>query len=96
MRQIRNMEELKMAQVEIKHKIAIKEMQLQAHTNAIREMFNPMTYVNRAISKLGSIENLITSFYSGYHKVREMIAKYRNVNNGDEIEAEGEDPTQSN
>lgn len=86
MREIRNMEELRMAQIELKHQIAMKELQLQAHANAIREMLNPMTYVNRAISKLASFETIATSFIKGYRTVKEMIAKYRNGNNATEAE----------
>ena len=90
MREIRNMEELKMAQIEVKHKIEITQMQLQAHTNAIKEMLNPMTYVNRAISKLASLESIAVSFFKGYKTVKEMIAKYRNGNEVSQAQEETE------
>ncbi len=78
MREINNMEELKMAQIELQHKITLKEMELQAHANSLKEMLNPVTYINMAISKVAVIEQLAASFYKGYTTVKEMIAKYRN------------------
>lgn len=80
MREINNMEELKMAQIELRHKVAMKELQLKAHANSIRELLNPMTYVNAAISKLASIEQLAASFWKGYTTFKDLIAKYRNRN----------------
>ncbi len=78
MREIRNMEELKMAQMDIEHKIALKEMELQAHMNSIKELLNPITYINYAISKVAVLEQLFASFYKGYTTVKEMISQYRN------------------
>lgn len=78
MREIRNMEELKMAQMEVEHKIALKELELQAHMNSIKELLNPLTYINYAVSKVAVLEQLIASFYKGYTTVKEMIAQYRN------------------
>lgn len=77
MREIRSMEELKMAQVELQHKIAIKELQLQAHTKSLKDLVNPMTYINLLISKLSIVENIATSFYKGYRTVKDMIEEYR-------------------
>ena len=88
MREIRNMEELKMAQIELKHKIEITQMQLQAQKNAIKEILNPMTYVKLAVSKLASLESIAISFFKGYRTVKEMIAKYRNRNNASESQTE--------
>lgn len=78
MREIRNMEELKMAQMEVEHKIALKGLELQAHMNSIKELLNPITYINYAVSKVAVLEQLIASFYKGYTTVKEMIAQYRN------------------
>ena len=72
------MEELKVAQIELKHKIAIKEMQLHSHAKSVRELLNPVTYINLAISKLSALEDIAISFYRGYHTVKKKITEYRN------------------
>lgn len=78
MREIRNMGELKMSQVELRHKIDITQMQLLSHAKAVRELLNPITYINLAISKLDTLEDIAVSFYKGYHTVKEKITEYRN------------------
>ena len=70
-------EDLKEAQVETRHKIAIKEMELQAHTNAMRELLNPMTYINRALSKISYLEQFMAAFMRGYAAVRDFIRRYK-------------------
>lgn len=77
MRKISNMEELRMAQIELRHRRALKEMELQAHSNAIKEMLNPMTYINLAISKIAFVEQLAASFVKGYTVVKEMLHRQR-------------------
>lgn len=78
MREITNMEQLKMAQMELEHRIALKEMELGAHTQYVKELLNPLTYINYAVSKVAVLEQLAASFMKGYSIVRDFIAKYRN------------------
>lgn len=78
MKQINNLEELRMAQVELQHRISMKELELKAHANSIRELLNPMTYINLAISRISYVEKLVTAFYNGYTTFKEMIARYSN------------------
>lgn len=75
MRKINNMQELKMAQIEVRHKITLKEMELQAHSNALKELLNPMTYINLAISKVAFLEQLAVSFVKGYTAIREFLSR---------------------
>ncbi len=77
MREIRNMEDLKSAQQEVRYKIQMKEMEIGAHFNALKEYFNPLTYINYAISKVTVLEQLITAFYKGYNTVKELIKNYK-------------------
>lgn len=82
MREINNMEELRMAQIELRHRITLKEMELQAHTSSLKELLNPMTYINMAMSKVAAIEQLAAAFHKGYTTVKELIAKYRAQKDG--------------
>ena len=90
MREINNMEELKMAQMELHHRIDLKEMELQAHANSLKELVNPMTYINLALSKVAVLEQFAASFYKGYTTVKDMIAKYRSRNSNIVQEAEND------
>lgn len=78
MREINNMEDLRMAQMEVEHQIALKEMELGAHMQSVKELLNPMTYINYAVSKMAAVEQLAASFYKGYTTIKELIAQYRN------------------
>lgn len=80
MKEITNMEELRMAQMELEHRIALKEMELGAHANSIKEMLNPLTYINYALSKVAVVEQLAASFIKGFTTVRDFIAQYRKNN----------------
>lgn len=80
MREITNMEQLKMAQVELGHKIALKEMELGTHMQSIRELLNPLTYINYAVSKVTVLEQFIATFMNGYRTVKDFIAQYRSKN----------------
>ncbi len=80
MKEINNMEELRMVQIELRHKIAMKELQLQAHANSLKELLNPMTYLNMALSKVAAAEQLAAAFWKGYITFKDLIAKYRNRN----------------
>ena len=77
MKRINNMQELKMAQVELRHKRSLKEMELQAQADSIKGMLNPMTYINYAVSKVTFLEQFAASFMKGYDTVRELVQKYR-------------------
>lgn len=77
MREIKDMADLKNAQQEIRYKIQMKELEVGAHLNAVKEYLNPLTYINYAISKITVLEQLVTSFYKGYNTVKEMIQNYR-------------------
>lgn len=83
MKHITNMDELKLAQMQVRHKIELKEIELQAHITAVKEMLNPMTYVNRLFSKIAIAEHFAASVYKGYTTVRDLIAKYRSKNSAD-------------
>lgn len=80
MKRIDNMEELRMAQIELRHKSAMKELELKAHANALKEMLNPLTYINYALSKVAIVEQLAASFMKGYTTVKEIVRKYRDNN----------------
>lgn len=82
MREITNMEQLKMAQVEIGHKIALKEMELGMHVQSIKELLNPLAYINYAVSKVAVLEQLVASFMKGYTTIKDLIAQYRSKNSG--------------
>ena len=77
MREINNMADLKNAQQEIRHKIQMKELELGAHFNAIKEYLNPLTYINYAVSKITVLEQFIASFYKGYNTIKEIIKSHR-------------------
>ena len=77
MREIRNMEDLRNAQQEVRFKIQMKELEMGAHLNALKEYLNPLTYINYAISKITVLEQLVASFHKGYSTVKDIISRYR-------------------
>lgn len=82
MREIANMEQLKMAQVELRHRIELKEIELEIHVQSIKELLNPLTYINYAVSKVAVLEQLVASFMKGYTTIKDLIAQYRSKNSG--------------
>lgn len=77
MKDINNMQELREAQIELRHKRELKELELRAYAGSIREMLNPMTYISYAVSKVTFLEQFAASFMKWYDTVREVVQKYR-------------------
>lgn len=77
MREINTMEELKIAQQELRHQREIKEIEIQAHLNALKEFLNPITYINYAISRMAVLEQFVAAIYKGYSTIRDMAENYR-------------------
>lgn len=72
---ITNMEQLRAARERLKNIIIIKEYELEGNVNAFKEAINPVTYINRLLTKIYSYEYLIKYFVKGYDFVRNWFAK---------------------
>ena len=56
---ISNLKELHSAREELKGAIALKEFELKGEFAACKQALNPVTYINRLITKLYTMENII-------------------------------------
>lgn len=72
---IKNMLELRSAQRSLNHKIMEKELALNYKYKEFKSLFNPITYVNKIISKFAIIESVVKSFYNGYKSVVNIFSK---------------------
>lgn len=67
---ISNMEQLHAARERLRNRIELKEYELDADVRAFKQAMNPVTYINRLVSKLYSFEYLAKYFMQGYEFVR--------------------------
>lgn len=67
---ISNLEQLHAARERLRNMIELKELELESDVNAFKQALNPVTYINRLVSKLYSFEYLVKYFVQGYEFVR--------------------------
>lgn len=67
---ISNVEQLHAARERLRNMIDLKELELESDVNAFKQAINPVTYINRLVSKLYSFEYLVKYFVQGYDFVR--------------------------
>ena len=72
---ITSLDELRSARERLKNIIALKEYELEGGVNALKEALNPVTYVNRLLTKIYSFEYLLKYFMKGYDFVRNWFNK---------------------
>lgn len=72
---ITSLDELRSARERLKNIIALKEYELEGDVNALKEALNPVTYVNRLLTKIYSFEYLLKYFMKGYDFVRNWFNK---------------------
>lgn len=70
---ISNLNDLRRARNVLDTKIRIKETELKFQYRALRELINPVTYINRFVSKFSTLENIVRCFCRGFSVVREII-----------------------
>ncbi len=73
---IRNMEQLYAAKVRIAHLVELKEQKLKADKQAVRDALNPLTYINRLIAKIYSMDYLFKYAVKGYDFVKDLFNKH--------------------
>lgn len=67
---ISNIEELRAARMQLRRSIELKEAALSKDVEAFKEAINPVTYLNRFITKLYSMEYFMQYFIKGYNWVK--------------------------
>ncbi len=67
---ISNIEQLHAARERLRNMIELKELELESDVTAFKQALNPVTYMNRLVSKLYSFEYLVKYFVQGYEFVR--------------------------
>ena len=68
----------------LKTAITIKEFELKGEVAACKQALNPVTYLNRIITKLYTMENMIKYFVKGYEFVKGIFnnkTEEDNINN---------------
>ncbi|MBR5856580.1 MAG: hypothetical protein IKY70_04845 [Bacteroidales bacterium] len=87
---ITNVQELKAARERLRNIIAIKEYELEGNVEAFKEAMNPVTYLNRLVEKICSLEYIIKYFIKGYDFVRNWFDTKDNLpkDEGDDKEEE--------
>ncbi len=96
---ITNLEELRSARERLKNIIALKEYELEGDVNALKESLNPVTYINRLLTKIYSFEYLLKYFMKGYDLVRGWFSAKDNygrnadvgIDKSDAVDPEGMD-----
>ena len=78
---IRNMRQLHEARSRLKEAVGMKEIELKNDIRACKEALNPVTYINRAITKLYTMEYLTKYFIKGYEFVKDLVGRWKG-NNG--------------
>ena len=81
---ISNLKELHSAREELKTAITLKEFELKGEGAACKQALNPVTYLNRIITKLYTMENMIKYFVKGYEFVKGIFnnkTEEDNINN---------------
>ncbi len=72
---ITNMEQLRAARSHIAHLAELKERELIAGGQAVKDALNPITYINRFITKLYSMEYVIKFAMKGYDFIKGFFKK---------------------
>ncbi len=76
---ISNLQQLRQAREQLSFTVKLKGNQLKYDTAACKEALNPVTYINRLVNKLYSMEYLVKYFIKGYEYVRGMWDKKENT-----------------
>ena len=82
---ISNLKELHSVREELKGAIALKEFELKGEVAACKQALNPVTYLNKIITKLYTMENIIKYFVKGYEFVKGVFSKSQNDIQPDDI-----------
>lgn len=77
---ISNLGDLQKARNELTNKIQIKETELNFQYKAIKDFFNPATYINRFVSQFATVENIVRCFCRGFTVARNIINEYKQNN----------------
>lgn len=77
---ISNMQQLHAAREKLAGIIELKERELEYNKTAFKEAINPLTYINRFIAKLYSMEYLVKYFIKGYDFVKNFFYKQETSN----------------
>lgn len=72
---ISNLQQLHAAREKLAGIIELKERELEYNKTAFKEAINPLTYINRFIAKLYSMEYLVKYFIKGYEFVKNFFYK---------------------
>ncbi len=73
---IENLEQLHAAKMRLAHLIELKEQELKTNKQAVKEALNPLTYINRFITRLYSMEYLFKYAVKGYEFVKDLFNKH--------------------
>lgn len=77
---ISNLQQLHAAREKLAGIIELKERELEYNKTAFKEAINPLTYINRFITKLYSMEYLVKYFIKGYEFVKNFFYKQESNN----------------
>lgn len=70
---ISNLQQLQQARQRLKHVIELKELELKRDATACKDALNPITYINRVLDKIYSMEYLIKYIAKGYDFVKKIF-----------------------
>lgn len=84
---ISNLQQLHAAREKLTGIIELKERELEYNKTAFKEAINPLTYINRFIAKLYSMEYLVKYFIKGYEFVKNFFYK-QEPNNSEHASAD--------
>ncbi len=76
---ITTFEQLKTAQIELKYRIELKEMELSEKYSALKSYFSPLTVLSRVVSRLYSLRFLGKYMATAYDYIRDMAIKLRDA-----------------
>ena len=76
---ITTFEQLKTAQIELKYKIELKEIELADRYGALKSYFSPLTVLSRIVSRLYSLRFLGKYMATAYDYIRDMAIKLRDA-----------------
>jgi hypothetical protein len=78
---IKNLEDLKRTQLELKYKLEQKEMEINAEFSSLKTYLNPITYLNIATQKFETLEQIISYCVKGYHSAKNFFQKHKHPQN---------------
>ncbi len=70
---ISNQQQLQQARQRLRHLIELKELELKRDATACRNAINPLTYINKVLDKIYSMEYLIKYIAKGYDFVKKIF-----------------------